>query len=123
MQFFFKEIKIKFLLVVIFSAFIFGNHVFAYTIIKNVIFDWQASKIAKSGELQTFFSKASYERELGIVPIYQNKLGKCGTEIINSKIVNIIFEEEKISNHDLNKINNSNLIQQLVLKNDKHIYL
>ena len=109
MQFFFKEIKIKISAAVILGSLMFGNHLFGYTIIKNVIFDWQASKIAKSGEFQTFFQNASYERGIGMVPIFEKKLGKCGSEIINSKIVDIIFEEEKVSNKDLDKINNSNL--------------
>jgi hypothetical protein len=78
------------------STLIFGNHAFAYQIIKNVIFDWQQSKSTKSGEFQTFFAKASYERAFGLIPIYQNNLGKCGSEIINSKIVDIILEDEKL---------------------------
>lgn len=109
MQFFFKEIKIKVLTSVLFGTLIFGNHVFAYQIIKNVIFDWQTPKSAKSGEFQTFFLKASYESEFGLIPIYQNKLGKCGTEIINSKIVDIILEDEKIANKDLKNISNLSL--------------
>jgi hypothetical protein len=74
MQFFFKEIKIKILTGVLLGTLMFGNHLFAYQIIKNVIFDWQAPKTAKSGEFQTFFLKASYERAFGLIPIYQNKM-------------------------------------------------
>ncbi len=97
MQFFFKEIKIKIKSVVLLVALLFGNHLFAYTIIKNIIFDWQAPKIAKTGEFQPFFQKANFERAVGMIPIYQNKLGKCGTQILNSRIVDIIYEEEKIT--------------------------
>lgn len=91
------------------ATLIFGNHLFAYTIIKNVIFDWKAPKIAKSGEFQTFFSNSSSEKQFGLVPIYKNKLGKCGIEIVKSQIVDIIFEDEKTSNQDLKNINNLNL--------------
>ena len=109
MQFFFKEIKIKILAGILLGTLIFGNQIFAYQIIKNVIFDWQAPKSTNSGEFQTFFAKASYERAFGLIPIYQNKLGKCGTEILNSKIIDITLEDEKIVNQDLKNISNLSL--------------
>lgn len=109
MQFLFiqiqKKINITFLTVLL----LFGNHLFALNIKNNIILDWKPSKQDKIGEILLILQNSHQEKQFGTLPIYTNKIGKCGNKIISSKISNLIFEEVVVSNSDLKFINNDKI--------------
>jgi hypothetical protein len=55
-----------------------------------------------------------------MVPIYANRLGKCGTQILNAKITNIVLENENLSNPDLNKLVAANIDLKSFISYENH---
>jgi hypothetical protein len=76
MQFLFIQIKKNIKIISLFLFLLFVNQSFGLVIKKNVKIDWGTPKTAKTGEIRTFFNNASYQNQFGLLPIYENKLGK-----------------------------------------------
>lgn len=109
MQFLFIQIKKNIKIISLFLSLLFVNQSFGLVIKKNVKIDWGTPKTAKTGEIRTFFHNASYQNQFGLLPIYENKLGKSGTKVLKVNISDLIFEEEKNVNNDILKITNSEI--------------
>ena len=109
MQFLFTQIKKNIKIISLFLSLLFVNQSFGLVIKKNVKIDWGTPKTVKTGEIRTFFTSASYQNQFGLLPIYENKLGKSGTKILKVDISDLIFEEEKNLNSDILQITNSEI--------------
>ncbi|MES2728312.1 MAG: type IX secretion system sortase PorU [Bacteroidota bacterium] len=104
MQFLFYQIKKKTVLLSLAAVFIFGIQAFAIKIKKNINLEWVSPRTNIEGQTQTKFLGAVYERGQNLVPIYADRIGKCGTKIINSKITVLSLENEIIHNNHLDDI-------------------
>lgn len=109
MQFLFKEIKKNIKALVLLMCLLFVNHAFAYKIKTFVKIDWKTPKMTKSGEMQTFFENSALKNQFGLLPFYQKKLGKSGIQILDVKIFDEVYEDEKIENNSLKNISNQKL--------------
>jgi len=109
MQFLFKQIKKNIKSFVLLMCLLFVNHVFAYKIKTFIKIDWKAPKMNKSGEMQTFFENSALKNQFGLLPFYQKKLGKSGTQILDVQIFDEVYEEEKIENKSLSNVSNQKL--------------
>lgn len=115
MQFFFIQIKKNIDKLLIFGCLLIVNQSFAYVVKKNVKIDWKAPKMSKSGQIHSNFVNSAFETDFGMIPIYANKLGKCGTQILSSKVTNIVLENENLDNADLKNWTASNIDLNLLI--------
>lgn len=109
MQFLFNQIKKKFKVTLTIVALFIVNQTFAYKLKENIILNWKPSKTDKIGETLLILQNSVQEKQFGTLPIYVNKVGKCGTKIINYRITNLIFENVEVSNSNFKLINNDKI--------------